>query len=468
MSKVLVYEIGSTTTLVNAFTDLDTENPRFVGGAQAPTTVTQGDVTLGLRQALDELKSNFPEESFEEAKILASSSAAGGLKMTVHGLVEDMTVKAAKEAALGAGANISFLTSGKLRRTDISKIKKISPNIILIAGGVDYGERDTAIYNAELIAALPIEVPVIYAGNSENDEEIRLIFEEEGKAHLLHIVENVYPRIDQLNILPTRKVIQAVFEEHIIHAKGMEKIREVVDSHVVPTPGSVMMATELISEICPDVMTIDVGGATTDVHSVTQGSEEIGDILISPEPLAKRTVEGDLGLFINHENIRSIFANKELQKSTGLSEEELNYELLNYYSIPETENAKKLVKALTKKAVITSIHRHAGHLIDLYFSGGKKSAAMGKDLTKIRAIIGTGGALTQIEGGEKILLSIPDSNKGDRLLPQEGVKVYLDHWYIMASLGVMSMEHPKSALKLLLASLNLEENDICIENLEEE
>ena len=453
MSKVLVYEIGSTTTLVNAFADLDSDEPRFIGGAQAPTTVAQGDVTLGLLEALDELKKAFPEESFDDARILASSSAAGGLKMTVHGLVEDMTVKAAKEAALGAGANIRFLTSGKLRRTDLKKIVDIQPNIILIAGGVDYGERDTAIYNAELIAALPLHVPVIYGGNIENDEEIRLIFEEAGKEDLLFVVDNVYPRIDQLNVLPTRKVIQEVFEMHITHAKGMEKIREVVDSHVVPTPGSVMMATELFTEICPDVVTIDVGGATTDVHSVTMGSEEISRILVSPEPDAKRTVEGDLGLYINHDNIINSFLKGELEKLSGLSEEELKEELDHFEPIPQTENAKKLIAALTTKAVITSVHRHAGHLIDLFFSGGKKSAAMGKDLTNVKVIIGTGGALTQLPQGKDILLSIPRSNKGDRLLPQEGVKVLIDHEYIMASLGVLSMEHPKSALKLLIESL---------------
>lgn len=457
MSKVLVYEIGSTTTLVNAFADLDTDNPRFIGGSQAPTTVTQGDVTLGLRHALEALSQRFPQEDFSGAKILASSSAAGGLKMTVHGLVEDMTVKAAKEAALGAGANIRFLTSGKLRRSDLARISEISPNIILIAGGVDYGERDTAIYNAEEIVKLALNVPVIYAGNCENDEEIKLIFKEAGKDHLLHVVENVYPRIDKLNVLPTRKVIQEVFEEHIVHARGMEKIREIVDSHVVPTPGSVMLATELFSKICPDVLTIDVGGATTDVHSVTQGSEEIGRILISPEPLAKRTVEGDLGLFINHENIIQLFVNKELEKASGLSEEELRFEQEHYHPIPETVNAKRLVRALTQKAVMLSVHRHAGHLIDLYYSGGRKSAAMGKDLTQVQIILGTGGALTQLEDGKSILLSIPASNKGDRLLPQEGVRAYIDEDYIMASLGVLSMEHPRAALKLLLRSLKIED-----------
>lgn len=456
MSNVLVFEIGSTTTLVNAFTGLDTDSPVFLGGAQAPTTVAQGDVTLGLLEALEELKKKFPQLEVEGSKILASSSAAGGLKMSVHGLVEDMTVKAAKEAALGAGANISFLTAGKLRRTDLTKIIDIDPNIILIAGGVDYGARDTIIENAEMIAKLPLEVPVIYGGNIENDDEIRLIFREENKEHLLHIVENVYPRIDQLNVEPTRRVIQEVFEEHITHAKGMEKIREVVDSHVVPTPGSVMLATELLSTVMPDIMTIDVGGATTDVHSVTQGSEEISRILVTPEPLAKRTVEGDLGLFINHDNILKLFAPGELEKKSGLSSEEIAKILEDYSPIPKTSGAKSLARAMAEKAVMVSVHRHAGHLIDLYFSGGKKSAALGKDLTSIKYVIGTGGALTMLDRGEEILLAIPSSNKGDRLLPQEGLEAYLDRSYIMASLGVLSMEYKEGALKLLLKSLGIE------------
>ncbi len=96
--------------------------------------------------------------------------------MTVHGLVYDMTVKAAKEAALGAGANIKYITAGKLRKSDLKKIKEINPNIILIAGGVDYGERDTALYNSELIASLELNIPVIYAGNIENQQEVEEIF----------------------------------------------------------------------------------------------------------------------------------------------------------------------------------------------------------------------------------------------------------------------------------------------------
>ena len=268
---LLVAEIGSTTTVVNAFNDLDT-CPKFIGQGQSATSVLEGDVNIGLKGAIDDLAKNLGEESIDYDELIATSSAAGGLRMTVHGLVYDMTVKAAKEAALGAGANIKFITAGRLRKSDLRKIEEIKPNIILIAGGVDYGERDTALYNSELIAELNLNIPVIYAGNIENHEDVKDAFE--GKQTELYIVDNVYPKIDELNVEPTRKVIQEVFEKHIIHAPGMERVREMVTGPIMPTPGAVMAASQLLYDDIGDLVTIDVGGATTDVHSVTEDSDE--------------------------------------------------------------------------------------------------------------------------------------------------------------------------------------------------
>ncbi len=155
---VLVAEIGSTTTVVNAFNDLHTDDPKFIGQGQAPTSVLEGDVRIGVNGAIDSLKKSMNIDTLEYDELMATSSAAGGLKMTVHGLVYDMTAKAAREAALGAGANIHLVTAGKLRRSDKKKIMEVNPNIILIAGGVDYGERDTAIHNAEIVAAMDLKV----------------------------------------------------------------------------------------------------------------------------------------------------------------------------------------------------------------------------------------------------------------------------------------------------------------------
>lgn len=450
---ILVAEIGSTTTVINAFNGIHDPCPMFIGQGQAPTSVLEGDVNIGLKAAIEDLKNNLKIDSIDYDELIATSSAAGGLRMTVHGLVYDMTVRAAKEAALGAGANIKYITSGKLRKTDIKKIVEINPNIILIAGGVDYGERDTAIYNSQIIAELNLNVPVIYAGNIENQEEIKEIFADSKSE--LYIVENVYPKIDELNIEPTRKVIQDVFEKHIINAPGMEKIRDMVRGPILPTPGAVMLSSQLLYEELGDLLTLDVGGATTDVHSVTEGSEEISRILINPEPKAKRTVEGDLGLYVNMHNIVDIVGKDKLKENLSVSLEELEEIIANHKPIPITEKEKKFVEELTYHAVVVALKRHSGSYRHLYGPNGKRTVAEGKDLTQVKYIVGTGGALTRLPRKMDIMKKIPKSNNGMELLPNEDVIMLIDNDYIMASLGVLSIKYPEASLKLLKNSLEI-------------
>lgn len=455
---VLVAEIGSTTTVVNAFDHLESDNPVFLGQGQAPTSVKEGDVNIGLQAAIEDMKKNLhiENEKLEYANMLATSSAAGGLRMTVHGLVYDMTVKAAKEAALGAGANIHLITAGKLSKVDMIKLDRIKPNIILIAGGVDYGERETALYNSELVAASDLNIPVIYAGNIAVADDVKLIFEAYSKEKNLHIVPNVYPKIDILNIEPTREVIQDIFEKHITEAKGMEKIREMVNGPIIPTPGAVMKASKLLKDEIGDLVTIDVGGATTDIHSVTEGTEKVNKILVEPEPVAKRTVEGDLGVFINKKNIVDIIKIEKLEKELNMTPEDIEKFTNSDIAIPQTEEHKRFIERLTKEAVIVSINRHAGGY-RTYFGGKSDTLAFGKDLTAVKWIVGTGGALTRLTAREEILNSISQFNRADKLLPTAEAKILIDNDYIMASLGILSSLNKEAAIKLLLKSLKFNE-----------
>ena len=447
--NVLVAEIGSTTTVVNAFNGIGTPCPTFVGQGQAPTTVLEGDVTVGLKGAINSLKENLHADDITWDDMLATSSAAGGLKMTVHGLVYDMTVRAAKEAALGAGGIIKMVTSGRLRRTDLKKIQEIKPNIILVAGGVDYGERETALDNMEMILSMGLKTPIIYAGNIENQEEVKEMCEEAGVQ--LYLVENVYPKIDMLVVEPTRKVIQDAFEEHIIHAPGMTKVRELVKGPIIPTPGAVMEAAKVLKEDLGDLVIFDVGGATTDVHSVTQGTEEINSILISPEPEAKRTVEGDLGVFVNVNHVVDKIGIDELRKEFP----DVDEILASYKPIPKTDREKEFVERLTREAVLTSLERHAGQMRYLYGASGKKTVAEGKDLTAIKYIIGTGGALTRLPNKVKILEKVRTHGKGLELYPTEAAKILIDEDYIFSSLGVLSKKYPEDALLLMKKSLRI-------------
>ena len=244
--------------------------------------------------------------------MLATSSAAGGLRITVHGLMEQMTVKAAREAALGAGGIIKMVTAGKMRKSDLKRIHDINPNMIMIAGGTDYGERETALYNAELISAEKFNKPIVYCGNIENQEEIKEIFEGQE----LYLIDNVYPMVDTLNVEPARKIIQEAFEKNIVKAPGMNKIKEMVNGSIMPTPGAVMESSKVLYDMIGDLVVFDVGGATTDVHSVTEGSSVVLDMLVNPEPKAKRTVEGDLGVFINSKNVIDLLDMRDLGEFT--------------------------------------------------------------------------------------------------------------------------------------------------------
>lgn len=415
---------------------------------------------IGLQGAIDDLCRKMDIDKLEYDQMLATSSAAGGLKMTVHGLVYDMTAKAAKEAALGAGGIIHDITVGRLRRSDLARIKEINPNLILIAGGVDYGERDTAVYNAEMIRSLGLKTPVVYAGNIENQDEMKLIFDEESGQYL-YLVDNVYPKIDTLNVEPCRKVIQDAFEDHITHAPGMEHVREMVNGPIIPTPGAVMECTKLLYDCIGDVMTIDVGGATTDVHAVTEDSDAVARILTAPEPKAKRTVEGDLGVYVNRMKvIESIGEEKLRQECQEDLHIDLDETLKSYVAIPKTEDEFKLVERLTKEATLRAVERHAGQIRYVYGPSGRQTLAEGKDLTQVKYIVGTGGALTRLPHRVEIMKMIPKDNEtGMKLYPSEAVKILVDNDYIMASLGVLSKTHRQGAIKLLAKSLGMELNE---------
>lgn len=451
----LVAEIGSTTTVVNAFDNLSSKEPIFIGQGHAPTTVLDGDVRLGLQSAINSLKKTLGAPSIEYGTLLATSSAAGGLKMTVHGLVPDMTARAAKEAALGAGAVIKLITCGRLRDADLKKIKEINPNIILLAGGVDYGERETALFNAERLLSLyssrSLAAPLIYAGNIENREEIEEIFRAENVR--LYITENVYPKIDVLNVGPARKIIQKVFEEHIIHAPGMNHIRDMVDGPIIPTPGAVMEAAEMLYAKIGDLAVIDVGGATTDVHSVTDGSPEVSRLLISPEPKAKRTVEGDLGVYLNAWNIIELIGKNTLEAELSL---DINNVMAGYTGVPKNAAEAALVERLTIEAAQKAVERHAGRLRTFFGPSGRAAVAEGKDLTAIKFIIGTGGAFARLTRRKELILrSLPANITGELLLPKGNIQFLTDNDYLMASTGVLRRTNNNASLKLLKNSLGI-------------
>jgi uncharacterized protein (TIGR01319 family) len=282
---------------------------------------------------------------------------------------------------------------------------------------------------------------VIYGGNSAVCDEACQLLHAAG--FQVRMTPNVYPGIDELDVLPARGVIHDAFEDHIIHAPGMERIGAVVTGKILPTPGAVLVACERLADDIGDLVAIDVGGATTDVHSVTDGSVEYAAIQTEPQPHSKRTVEGDLGTYVSAAHVVEMLAQQE--RPTRLPP-----------AIPTTRDEIQAALTLAHYAAVAGVQRHAGQLTHLYTPTGRQTVARGRDLTACRWVIGTGGAFTRLPGGEALLLDVRAKNGGDRLLPPKDARCACDRDYIFACCGVLFAHFPaEPVIALMRTSLGL-------------
>ena len=307
-SLAILIDFGSTFTKVTA---VDLDNARLMGRSQAPSTVLT-DVREGLLQALSDLHGRLPLferppedlSSLEGKTVLASSSAAGGLRIAVVGNVPGLTVEAANQSALGAGAKIVGSTAFKLSAERLGEIESLRPDMILLTGGVDGGDTETILHNARMLAQSALSMPIVVAGNQAAAQEVSQILQERGKE--VRRVDNVMPKMGTLEVESAREEIRQLFMQRITRAKGLDQVKEFVDV-VLPTPMAVLEGLRLGADGTAeesgwgDMLVVDVGGATTDVHSIGFG-HPAGENVISQglaESYAKRTVEGDLGIRFN-------------------------------------------------------------------------------------------------------------------------------------------------------------------------
>ncbi len=425
--EILTIEVGSTITKANGFRRSPEGAFEHVAQGFAPTSVAAGDVGVGVDEAIADLGRSSGLE-VGDPEIHVNSSAAGGLRMTVHGLTHGMTARAAREAALGAGAIVKLVTAGLLSEYDLEHIRSIRPNIVLLAGGVDFGEQGPILRNAERLASLGLGVPVLYAGNVAIREPVQEILEAAGVETV--VADNVFPEVDVLNVEPVRRLIQEAFNRHIVHAPGMARLEDLTQGRILPTPGAVLRGAELFAEAVGDCAVVDVGGATSDVHTVTDGSLEWTSKMTEPEPRAKRTVEGDLGVYVNARNIVDLAGDPAWESR-----------LPDLQALPTTEQELELTRWLTARAVETAVRRHAGVITDLYTATGRRQIVKGKDLTSVRWLVGTGGALTRVPGGDAILREVCQG-PGKYLLPPPDVHVLIDRDYRFSALGTLAEAYP--------------------------
>ena len=458
MTTALLIDFGSTFTKLRA---VDLEKAEIIGTGQGPSTVAT-DITGGLTKALSDLEGRIgPLPDFKHR--LACSSAAGGLGMVTVGLVKELTAEAAKQAALGAGARLTGAFSHGLTQGDIAEVEALAPDIILLAGGTDGGNSDVILANAAKLAAA-VTCPVVVAGNREATDEAAGLLKAAGKP--VTVTENVMPEFGTLNVEPARDAIRQVFIERIVHAKGIDRAEEMFDAVLMPTPAAVLEGARLLSEGLDNtpglgaLVVIDVGGATTDVHSVATGEPTAEGVIPHglPEPHLKRTVEGDLGMRINAPAIAEAVGMDTLAEATGLDVDGVRKILDEITaavdSLPKTAAQKRFDQALAEAAVGIAVARHAGTVSIVQTVTGPVSMQTGKDLGSVATVIGTGGVLVHgTHPGAALARGLADPAKPQSLRPKDP-ELRLDGDYLLFACGLLAGVEPEAALTLGLAHMH--------------
>ncbi|TVR06559.1 MAG: glutamate mutase [Spirochaetaceae bacterium] len=388
---IIAVDIGSTWTKAAQFSH-HKERLHLVRRVAVPTTVSH--LPVAVHELLTELRRDSPEAA--DCPVVCSSSAKGGLSVVAVGIVPDLTLAMARQTALSAGARISRVFAYELTTEDILAIDAIAPDIVLVTGGTDGGNREYVERNSQLLTRLSSRPHIVYAGNRTMAETVcnRLA------AFPVVVTENILPELDSANPEPARAAIRDIFIGSIAHGKGLDELNLLIDEPVEPTPLVVYEFVRTMAQSLPRwsrFCLVDLGGATTDVYSTGASAAADGQRVVQkgpPPPATLRTVEGDLGMRVSApaaaEAQRSFFGDDVAQQEMSDHAAAVHREPQR---IASTDAERACDRLLAAACVSGALTRHAGRIREVFTPQGAVWLQTGTDLRGVDIVVGSGGYL---------------------------------------------------------------------------
>jgi uncharacterized protein (TIGR01319 family) len=466
---VLCVDVGSTFTKAAA---VGLRDGRLLATASGPTTLAR-DVLEGVDAVLADLRASVVESAValaapdtvtdaaraaaraaHSARVLACSSAGGGLRLAVVGYERAVTAEAGYRVGLSAGAKVVHVATGRLDAEALRALAAATPDLVLLVGGTDGGNSEVLVHNAGALASSPLRLPVVVAGNAAVRDQVVALISATGGTALP--AANVLPRIGVLDPLPARAAIREVFIRHVIGGKQLSASPRFAAMVMAATPDAVLAGVELLADGVDgvpdlpgagDVVVVDVGGATTDVYSViTPDPDQVAAHCEVVETLWRsRTVEGDLGMRWNAPGIVAGAVTEHLvddAEAAGLAVE-AQRRAQDPSWLPDDAHGRAVDARLARLAVTVALRRHARP----QDSGQLRTP--GKDLRRVRLVVGSGGVLRH--GGPAAVRFALDPARSDHAggwrVPERAA-LAVDARYVLAAAGLLAGENPMAAARL--------------------
>jgi uncharacterized protein (TIGR01319 family) len=289
----------------------------------------------------------------------------------------------------------------------------------------------------------------------------------EGAGTPYELAANVVPRIGVLVPGPARAAIRDMFVQHVIGGKHLSERTDFTAMVRGATPDVVLTAVVLFARGlgaqhpgAGDVVVVDVGGATTDVHSVLEpdASDVVRDGGLSREVVAtvpvSRTVEGDLGMRASAVPTVQEGVEAGLLEDSARIRAAAEVRRVDLGFLPGTREEWHDDELIATAAVGVALRRHAGRRQVAYGPQGRVVERSGKDLRRVEVLVGSGGVLRHHapEGAARVLRTVTAGPTGEQSggwqLPV-APRVVVDRDYVLAAAGLLAEDHPLAAYALL-------------------
>ena len=411
-----------------------------VAGAEHRTTIDT-DVLDGYDACLAELAAAEPRA--RAAQVLACSSAGGGLRIAVVGNEELVTAEAGRRVALSSGGKVVAVRS--VADGDDLDLTDAAPDVVLLTGGTDGGNAEPAVVAARGLRDAGWSGPTVIACNADAVTDVAMVL-----AEVPHVfAANVVPAIGAFEPRSARAEIRRMFLAHVIGGKGLSRRADFTAMVRGATPDVVLTGVELLASAVGEVVVVDVGGATTDVHSVVEVDPEESGLareVVAPSPVT-RTVEGDLGLRWSAVSTVEEAGLPDLLDAARRRREDPGF-------LPRTEQESDEDEAIARAAVALAMRRHAGRSRVVVSPEGRVVERSGIDLREVDLVVGSGGVLRHGRHGvAERVLGRSVGHDADWQLP-ERAQVVVDTDYVLAAAGLLAAEHPDAAYRLAAGLLD--------------
>ena len=460
----LCVDFGSTFTKV-ALVDLSAGS---IVAATAHRTTIDTDVLDGYDACLASLVAAHPAAA--DAEVLACSSAGGGLRIAVVGNEELVTAEAGRRVALSSGGKVVAVVGVASRPPEQGPWRRVlqttEPDVVLLTGGTDGGNAAVILGAARELAAGGWTGPVVVAGNADAQAEVAEILDGAGIPHVL--ADNVVPKIGVLAPDSARAAIREMFLAHVIGGKHLSSRADFTTMVRGATPDLVLTGVELLARGLAgrpgagDVVVVDVGGATTDVHSVVEPDPDnaltedgLAREVVATTPVT-RTVEGDLGLRWSAATTVAAAHEARLPVPAGL-DEAAAARTADPDLLPHDDAAADQDESIAALATGLALRRHAGRArvvlstADDPGGAGRVVERSGKDLREVELLVASGGIFRNGRAGveQRVLTGLVGdrASEGGWQLPR-AARVVVDRDYVLAAAGLLEATHPEAAYRL--------------------